>query len=78
MEFKSKSGKVLETIQKMESLNKIIEDKKEHNPKGMKKNIKFKNKKFNKKQNSKKKNYISPFLVVVGDPFRFGFILPER
>ncbi len=56
MEFKSKSGKVLETIQKIESLNKIIEDKKEHNPKGIKKNIKFKKKKFNKKQNSKKKN----------------------
>ena len=56
MEFKSKSGKVLETIQKIESLNKIVEDKKEHNPKGTKKNIKFKKKKFNKKQNSKKKN----------------------
>ena len=56
MEFKSKSGKVLETIQKIESLNKIVEDKKEHNPKGTKKHIKFKKKKFNKKQNSKKKN----------------------
>ena len=56
MEFKSKSGKVLETIQKMESLHKIVEDKKEHNPKETKKNIKFKKKKFKKKQNFKKKN----------------------
>ncbi len=56
MEFKSKSGKVLETIQKMESLHKIAEDKKEHNPKETKKNIKFKKKKFNKKRNFKKKN----------------------
>ena len=56
MEFKSKSGKVLETIQKIESLNKIIEDKKEHNLKETKKNIKFKKKKYKKKQNFKKKN----------------------
>ena len=56
MEFKSKSGKVLETIQKIESLHKIAEDKKEHNPKETKKNIKFKKKKFNKKRNFKKKN----------------------
>ena len=56
MEFKSKSGKVLETIQKMESLYKIVEEKKEHNPKETKKNIKFKKKKFNKKQKFKKKN----------------------
>ena len=56
MEFKSKSGKVLETIQKIESLHKIAEDKKEHNPKETKKNIKFKKKKFNKKKIFKKKN----------------------
>ncbi|MDC3053026.1 Rne/Rng family ribonuclease [Candidatus Pelagibacter sp.] len=56
MEFKSKSGKVLETIQKIESLNKIIEDKTEHNLKETKKNIKFKKKKYKKKQNFKKKN----------------------
>ncbi len=56
MEFKSKSGKVLETIQKMESLHKIVEEKKEHNPKEPKKNIKFKKKKFNKKKIFKKKN----------------------
>ena len=55
MEFKSKSGKVLETIQKMESLHKIAEDKKEHNPKEAKKIKKFKKKKF-KKKNFKKKN----------------------
>ncbi len=56
MEFKSKSGKVLETIQKIESLHKIAEDKKEHNPKETKKNIKFKKKKFNKKKNFQKKD----------------------
>ena len=56
MEFKSKSGKILETIQKIESLHKIVEDKKEHNLKETKKNIKFKKKKFKKKQNFKKKN----------------------
>ncbi len=56
MEFKSKSGKILETIQKIESLNKVVEDKKEHNLKETKKNIKFKKKKFKKKQNFKKKN----------------------
>jgi len=46
MEFKSKSGKILETIQKIESLHKIVEDKKEHNLKETKKNIKFKKKKI--------------------------------
>ena len=56
MEFKSKSGKILETIQKIESLHKIVEDKKEHNLKETKKNTKFKKKKFKKKQNFKKKN----------------------
>ena len=56
MEFKSKSGKILETIQKIESLHKIVEDKKEHNLKETKKNTKFKKKKFKKKQNFNKKN----------------------
>ncbi len=50
MEFKSKSGKVLETIQKIESLDKIVEDKKEHSPKENKKKKKFKKKKIFKKK----------------------------
>ena len=57
MEFKSKSGKVLEKIEKMESLHKIVEDKKEHNLKEIKKKkSSFKRTKFNKKKNFKKKN----------------------
>ncbi len=56
MEFKSKSGKVLEKIEKMESLHKITEDKKEHNLKDIKKKkSSFKRTKFNKKKNFKKK-----------------------
>ena len=56
MEFKSKSGKVLEKIEKMESLHKIAEDQKEHNLKDIKKKkSSFKRTKFNKKKNFKKK-----------------------
>ncbi len=61
MEFKSKSGKVLETIQKIESLHKIAEDKKEHNPKETKKNIKFKKKNLTKKKFLRKKTKLVPF-----------------
>ena len=61
MEFKSKSGKVLETIQKIESLNKIIEDKKEHNLKETKKNIKFKKKNIKKNKISRKKTKLVLF-----------------
>ena len=57
MEFKSKSGKVLEKIEKMESLHKIAEDKKENNLKDIKKKkSSFKRTRFNKKKNLKKKN----------------------
>ena len=63
MEFKSKSGKVLEKIEKMESLHKIVEDKKEHNLKEIKKKkSSFKRTKFNKKKNfKKKKTKLVPF-----------------
>ena len=56
MEFNSKSGKVLEKIEKMESLQKIVEkiDLKQNEVKNKKKI--FKKKKFKKKQNFKKKN----------------------
>ena len=57
MEFNSKSGKVLEKIEKMESLQKIIEDKSDlkQNKIKIKKKI-FKRKKFKKRQNFKKKD----------------------
>ena len=56
MEFNSKSGKVLEKIEKMESLQKIVEkiDLKQNEIKNKKKI--FKKKKFKKRQNFKKKN----------------------
>jgi ribonuclease E len=57
IEFKSKSGKILEKIEKIENLQKIIEDKIDKNlesTKGKKSN--FKRKKFKKKKIFKKKN----------------------
>ena len=55
LEFNSKSGKVLEKIEKMESLQKIVEkiDLKQNEIKNKKKI--FKKKKFKKRQNFKKK-----------------------
>ncbi len=56
LEFKSKSGKILEKVEKIENLQKIIETKVEKNQE-LKKNIKtnFKRKKFKKQRNFKKK-----------------------
>ena len=57
IEFKSKSGKILEKVEKIENLQKIIEDKIDKNlelTKGKKSN--FKRKKFKKKKIFKKKN----------------------
>ncbi|MDC3081972.1 Rne/Rng family ribonuclease [Candidatus Pelagibacter sp.] len=57
IEFKSKTGKILEKVEKIENLQKNIEPKAEKNPE-LKKNIKsnFKRKKFKKRKNFKKKN----------------------
>ncbi|MAH89697.1 MAG: hypothetical protein CMI78_00345 [Candidatus Pelagibacter sp.] len=57
IEFKSKTGKILEKVEKIENLQKNIEPKAEKNPE-LKKNIKsnFKRKKFKKRKTFKKKN----------------------
>jgi len=56
VEFKSKSGKVLEKVEKVENLQKIIEDKNVPKQKEDKdKKINYKRKKFKKRQNYKKK-----------------------
>ncbi|MBD1158068.1 Rne/Rng family ribonuclease [Pelagibacterales bacterium SAG-MED17] len=56
MEFNSKSGKVLEKIEKMETLQKIVEDKSDLKQNEIKNKKKiFKRKKFKKRQNFKKK-----------------------
>ena len=57
IEFKSKSGKILEKVEKIENLQKIIEPKIEKNQE-LTKNIKsnFKRKKFKKRKNFKKKD----------------------
>ncbi len=57
LEFNSKSGKVLEKIEKNESLQNIITEKKDKKNKDIKeKKVTFKRKKFKKKPNYKKKN----------------------
>ena len=56
VEFKSKSGKVLEKVEKVENLQKTIEDKNVPKQKEDKdKKINYKRKKFKKRQNYKKK-----------------------
>ena len=78
IEFKSKTGKVIEKVEKFEILQKHVEEKIEKISKSIKsKKSNFKRKKI-KKNFLKKKNQISPFLVVEGAPCKFGFILPER
>ena len=57
LEFKSKSGKILERIEKLEILKKIIEDEKIQNLKlSKRKKVSYKEKKFKKKKVFKKKN----------------------
>ena len=57
IEFKSKSGKILEKIEKVENLNKIAEEKNENKQIISKeKKSSFKRKKFKKRKNFKKKN----------------------
>ena len=61
MEFKSKSGKVLETIQKLRVYIKLLRTKKNIILKRLKKNIKFKKKNLTKKKIFKKKTKLVPF-----------------
>ncbi len=57
IEFKSKSGKILEKVEKIENLQKIIEEKLDKNIELKKdKKSNFKRKKFKKLKNFKKKN----------------------
>ena len=57
IEFNSKSGKVLEKVEKIENLLKTTDVKKDLKPKELKeKKISFKRKKFKKRQKYKKKN----------------------
>ena len=57
IEFKSKSGKILEKIEKLENLHKINEEKITKNSKlEIEKKPSFKRKKFKKRKNFKKKN----------------------
>ena len=56
LEFKSKSGKTLEKIEKIENLQKIIDEKVDKNIELVKeKKPNFKRKKFKKRKNFKKK-----------------------
>ena len=56
IELKSKLGKVLEKVEKIENLQKIIDEKNDQNPDLKKsKKVSFKKKKFKKKRNYKKK-----------------------
>ena len=55
LEFKSKSGKILEKIEKIENLQKIIDEKVDKNIELVKeKKPNFKRKKFKKRKNFKK------------------------
>ncbi len=57
LEFKSKSGKILEKVEKIEILQKVIEPKVEKNLESTNdKKSNFKRKKFKKRKNFKKKN----------------------
>jgi len=57
LEFKSKSGKILEKVEKIEILQKVIEPKNEKNlDLTVDKKSNFKRKKFKKRKNFKKKN----------------------
>ncbi len=57
IEFKSKSGKILEKVEKVENLQKITEEKADKNIEAKKeKKSAFKRKKFKKRKNFKKKN----------------------
>ena len=57
LEFKSKSGKILEKVEKIEILQKVIEPKNEKNlDLTNDKKSNFKRKKFKKRKSFKKKN----------------------
>ena len=57
IEFKSKSGKILEKVEKLENLQKVNEEKIDKDNKlVMEKKTSFKRKKFKKRKNLKKKN----------------------